>query len=136
MGKPLQRLEHIGIAVRSLDHSIPVFEQLLGYSCYKIEEVADQGVRTAFFDIGGIKIELLEAIGPSSPISGFLDRNGEAVHHLAFFVDEVDQALGELKGRGIKSLDRAGRPGADGLTIAFLNPKTTGGILVEVCSKE
>lgn len=135
MSQHLNRLEHIGIAVRSLAESIPIYERLLQIGCYKIEEIANQGVRTAFFECGGFKIELLEPVVPDSPLSTFLDKYGEGLHHIAFLVDNLDQSLREIRDRGVKLLDRSGRPGADGLSIAFLNPKFTGSVLVEICSR-
>lgn len=133
MTQSFERIEHVGIAVRSLDASIPIYERVLGVSCYKIEEVFDQRVRTAFFDIGGVKLELLEPIGDDGPLTKFLETRGEGVHHLAFHVGSVTDAIQSLKNRGVRMLNSEGAPGADGLSIAFLNPKSTGGLLIEVC---
>jgi methylmalonyl-CoA/ethylmalonyl-CoA epimerase len=133
VSQSFERIEHVGIAVRSLDRSIPIFERLLGVPCYKIEDVIDQRVRTAFFDVGGVKVELLEPIGNEGPLTAFLEARGEGVHHLAFHVNSVTDAIHSLKSRGVRMLNSEGTPGADGLSIAFINPKSTGGLLVEVC---
>jgi len=128
-------IEHIGIAVKSLDESIPFYEKILGSKCYSIEEIKDQKVRTAFFKIGPTKIELLEATDPESPIGKFLEKKGEGVHHLAFAVENADAALNEAKEAGIELIDKQSRKGAEGLNIGFLHPKSTKGVLMEFCSK-
>ena len=130
----LSHIEHLGIAVKSLDEAIPYYENILGLKCYAIEEVADQKVRTAFFKVGQTKIELLEATCPESTIAGFIEKRGEGIHHLAFAVaDGVANALTEVEGKGIRLIDKAPRKGAEGLNIAFLHPKSTGGVLTELC---
>jgi methylmalonyl-CoA/ethylmalonyl-CoA epimerase len=128
-------IEHIGIAVKSLKDSIPFYEKLLGTKCYSIEEVKDQRVKTAFFLIGQTKIELLESTDPEGPIGRFLEKKGEGIHHLAFAVGNADNALNEAKELGIELIDKQSRKGAEGLNIGFLHPKSTKGILIELCSK-
>jgi methylmalonyl-CoA/ethylmalonyl-CoA epimerase len=132
----LTHIEHLGIAVKSLEEAIPYYEKVLGLKCYAIEEVADQKVKTAFFKIGQTKIELLEPTSPESTIAGFLEKRGEGIHHMAFAVaDGVANALAEVEGKGIRTIDKAPRRGAEGLDIAFLHPKSTGGVLTELCEK-
>jgi len=131
-----KNIEHLGIAVKSLEVSIPIFEKLLGTNCYAIENVEDQHVKTAFFLVGQIKIELLEATSPVSPIGNFIAKNGEGLHHIALAVDSTDEALNNAKEEGFRLIDRVSRKGAEGLNIGFLNPKKTSGVLVEFCSKE
>jgi len=128
-------IEHIGIAVKSLDESIPFYEKILGTKCYSVEEVKDQRVRTAFFMIGQTKIELLESTDPEGPIGKFLEKKGEGIHHLAFAVDNADAALNEAREAGIELIDKQSRKGAEGLNIGFLHPKSTKGVLMELCSK-
>lgn len=127
-------IEHIGIAVKDLQSSIAFFEKLLGTPCYAVEEVADQKVRTAFFRIGQTKIELLESMTPDGPIGKFIEKRGEGVHHLAFAVPDVAGALQEAQTAGLQLIDAQPRKGAEGLTIAFLHPKSTNGVLTELCS--
>jgi methylmalonyl-CoA/ethylmalonyl-CoA epimerase len=127
-------IEHIGIAVKSLEDSIAFYESVLGLKCYAIENVVDQHVRTAFFKIGDIKIELLESTNSDGPISSFINKRGEGLHHIAYKVESVSMALNELKGSGVKLIDQSERIGAEGLLIAFLNPKSTYGALTELCS--
>ncbi|MCL2561224.1 MAG: methylmalonyl-CoA epimerase [Rikenellaceae bacterium] len=126
-------IEHIGIAVRSLDEAIPYWENILGLKCYKIEEVADQKVRTAFFKVGDAKIELLEATSPESTVAKFIETRGEGFHHLAFAVENIESALTEAEEKGVRLIDKEPRKGAEGMTIAFLHPKSTGGVLTEFC---
>ncbi|MEI6889885.1 MAG: methylmalonyl-CoA epimerase [Bacteroidales bacterium] len=128
-------IEHIGIAVKSLAESIPFYEKILGTKCYSIEEVKDQKVRTAFFIIGPTKIELLESTDPEGPVGKFLEKKGEGFHHLAFAVENADDALNEAKEAGIELIDKHSRKGAEGLNIGFLHPKSTQGVLMELCSK-
>ncbi|GAB4325097.1 MAG: methylmalonyl-CoA epimerase [Bacteroidales bacterium] len=127
-------IEHIGIAVRSLDEAIPFYEKLLGSECYAIEEVADQKVRTAFFRVGEVKIELLEPTGPESPVAGFIEKKGEGIHHIAFAVNDAGAALSQAAEAGIRLIDEKPRKGAEGLEIGFLHPKSTMGVLMELCS--
>jgi methylmalonyl-CoA/ethylmalonyl-CoA epimerase len=128
-------VEHIGIAVRSLDEAIPFFEKLLGLRCYGIEDVSDQKVRTAFFQVGQTKIELLETTDPDGPIGKFIENRGEGIHHIAFAVPSASAALDQAKAAGVQLIDHAPRPGAEGLKIGFLHPKSTRGVLIEFCSK-
>ncbi|MFN3555040.1 MAG: methylmalonyl-CoA epimerase [Bacteroidales bacterium] len=129
----LSHIEHIGIAVENLEKSIRYYEDILGLKCYAIEEVKDQKVKTAFFMLGQTKIELLESTDPEGPIGKFIAKKGEGVHHLAFAVEGIENALEELKGKGVQLVDQNPRRGAEGLDIAFLHPKSTGGVLTELC---
>lgn len=126
-------IEHIGIAVKNLEESIAYYEQVLGLTCYAVEEVADQKVKTAFFMVGQTKIELLESTDPEGPIGKFIEKKGEGVHHLAFAVDNLENALQETAEKGIQLIDKAPRKGAEGMHIAFLHPKSTFGVLTEFC---
>lgn len=128
-------IEHIGIAVKSLDESIPFFSKLLGQECYAIEEVQEQKVKTAFFKVGQTKIELLESTDPEGPIGKFIEKKGEGIHHIAFAVDNVNTSLQEASNLGISLIDKTSRKGAEGLNIGFLHPKSTHGVLTELCSK-
>ena len=132
----LSHIEHIGIAVKNLDESIKFYEEILGLKCYAVEEVKDQKVKTAFFQIGQTKIELLESTDPEGPIGKFIEKKGPGVHHLAFAVDNVNEALNELADKGVQLIDKTGRKGAEGLNIGFLHPKSTLGVLTEICGKE
>ena len=131
----ISHIEHIGIAVKDLQTAIPYYETVLGLKCYNIEEVADQKVRTAFFMVGQTKIELLEPTSEESTIAKFLETKGEGVHHIAFAVDSVQASLDEAESKGIRLIDKAPRGGAEGLSIAFLHPKSTGSVLTEFCEK-
>ncbi|MDO8899221.1 MAG: methylmalonyl-CoA epimerase [Bacteroidales bacterium] len=126
-------IEHIGIAVKSLDSAIPYYERLLGTPCYAIEEVMDQRVKTAFFKVGQTKIELLESTDPEGPVGKFIEKKGEGIHHIAFAVSGLEAALEEVKESGIQLIDQQPRKGAEGLHIAFLHPKSTFGVLTELC---
>ncbi|MCD2423027.1 methylmalonyl-CoA epimerase [Niabella pedocola] len=128
-------IEHIGLAVRNLEESIRYWEDVFGLQCYRVEEVADQKVRTAFFKIGDTKIELLESMDAEGPVARFIEKKGEGVHHIAFAVDNINKALRDAEEKGIDLIDAAPRPGAEGLQIAFLHPKSTHGVLTELCSK-
>ena len=132
----LTHIEHVGIAVKDLATSIKYYEDVLGLKCYSIEEVKDQKVKTAFFKIGQTKIELLESTEPDGPIGKFIEKRGEGVHHIAFAVDEIEQALAEVEEKGIRLIDNKPRKGAEGLNIAFLHPKSTGGVLTEFCNNK
>ena len=129
----LTHIEHIGIAVKSLDEAIPFWEQKLGMKCYAIEEVKEQKVRTAFFKIGQSKIELLESTDPEGPIGKFIEKKGEGVQHIAFCAPGLQANLDELAASGVQLIDKAPRKGAEGLNIAFLHPKSTAGVLMELC---
>ncbi len=126
-------IEHIGIAVNSIAEAIPFYEKVLGLKCYNIEEVADQKVRTAFFMIGQTKIELLESTDPEGPIGKFIEKRGEGIHHLAYAVESIEERLREVEEAGIRLIDPEPRCGAEGLSIAFLHPKSTFGVLTELC---
>ena len=132
----LTHIEHIGIAVKSLDEAIPYYENILGLKCYAIEEVTDQKVKTAFFKAGQTKLELLEPTDSESPVAKFIEKRGEGIHHLAFAVDGVEQALEEVAEKGVRLIDKKPRSGAEGLTIAFLHPKSTFGVLTELCEEK
>lgn len=129
-------IEHIGIAVKSLSDSIPYYEEVLGLKCYSVEEVVDQKVKTAFFMVGQTKIELLEATSEESPIAKFIEKKGEGIHHLAFAMEDVAEALTHAESKGIQLIDKQPRQGAEGLMIGFLHPKSTGGVLTEFCGKK
>ena len=132
----ISHIEHLGIAVKSLDEAIPYYENILGMKCYSIEEVADQKVKTAFFKVGQTKLELLEPTSDESPIAKFIEKRGEGIHHLAFAVEDgVANALAEMEGKGVRLIDKAPRKGAEGLNIAFIHPKSTPGVLTEFCEK-
>ncbi len=127
-------IEHLGIAVASLETAIPVWEKMLGTKCYSIEEVTEQKVKTAFFKIGQTKIELLEATSEDSPIAKFIEKKGTGVHHVAFAVDNLQAELDEAAESGLQLIDKTPRKGAEGLNIAFMHPKSTLGVLTELCS--
>ncbi|MBW6500246.1 MAG: methylmalonyl-CoA epimerase [Bacteroidales bacterium] len=126
-------IEHIGIAVSNLPETIKFWENVLGLKCYNIEEVADQKVRTAFFMVGQTKIELLESTDPEGPISRFIEKRGEGIHHIAFAVRNIGEQLENAEKHGVKLIDSRPRRGAEGLDIAFLHPKSTSGVLIELC---
>lgn len=127
-------IEHIGIAVNSLAEAIPFYENAFGLKCYAVEEVVEQKVKTAFFKVGATKIELLESTDPEGPIGKFLEKRGEGVHHIAFAVEDLAASLLKIEERGVKLIDKTPRKGAEGLNIAFLHPKSTFGVLTELCS--
>jgi len=128
-------IEHIGIAVNSLEESIPYYEKVLGLECYAVEEVKDQKVKTAFFMVGQTKIELLESTDPEGPIGKFIEKKGAGIHHLAFAMQDVAGALKQAEENGIRLIDKEPRKGAEGLNIGFLHPKSTHGVLTEFCGK-
>ena len=132
----INNIEHIGIAVKNLEEAIAYYENILGLTCYAIEEVEDQKVKTAFFMVGEIKIELLEATSEDSPIAKFIKKKGEGMHHLAFAVNGLNSLLPELESKGIQLIDKQPRKEAEGMSIAFLHPKSTFGVLTELCEKE
>ncbi|MBO5656494.1 MAG: methylmalonyl-CoA epimerase [Rikenellaceae bacterium] len=129
----ISHIEHLGIAVKSLEEAIPYYEQVLGLKCYNIEEVADQKVKTAFFKVGQTKIELLEPTSEDSTIAKFIEKRGQGVHHVAFAVEGIEGALAEAESKEVALIDKTPRKGAEGLTIAFLHPKSTQGVLTELC---
>jgi methylmalonyl-CoA/ethylmalonyl-CoA epimerase len=128
-------IEHIGIAVKSIEDSRKYYEDVLGLKCYAVEEVADQRVKTAFFMVGQTKLELLETTDPEGPIGKFIEKKGEGIHHIAFAAYDLQKSLNVLKEKGIKLIDENPRAGAEGLNIAFLHPKSTHGVLTELCEK-
>lgn len=132
----VSHIEHIGIAVNSLDEAIPYYEKVLGLKCYAVEEVTDQKVKTAFFKVGDTKIELLESTDPEGPVGKFIANKGQGIHHLAFAVDNVNEALQGAEEAGIRLIDKTSRKGAEGLNIGFLHPKSTLGVLTEFCSEK
>jgi len=129
----ISHIEHIGIAVKSLEESIPFYEKVLGLKCYNIEEVKDQKVKTAFFMVGQTKIELLESTDPEGPIGKFIEKKGEGIHHIAFAVKGIEEQLKRMEEQGVTLIDKTPRKGAEGLDIAFLHPKSTLGVLTELC---
>jgi len=132
----ITHIEHIGIAVKSLDEAIPFYENILGLKCYNVEEVKDQKVKTAFFMVGQTKIELLESTDPEGPIGKYIEKKGEGVHHIAYAVDKIEDQLKTAEEKGINLIDKAPRKGAEGLDIAFLHPKSTHGVLTELCENK
>ena len=128
-------IEHIGIAVKNLEESIPFWETILGTKCYAVEEVKDQKVKTAFLLVGQTKVELLESTDPEGPIERFLEKKGEGVHHIAFAVENSTEALKKAEENGMSLIDKVSRKGAEGMNIGFLHPKSTHGVLIEFCSK-
>jgi len=131
----MDKIEHIGIAVKDLEASNVLFEKLLGVPHYKIEEVASEGVKTSFFKSGPNKIELLEATKPDSPIAKYLEKQGEGIHHVAFAVEDIVSEMERLKGEGFVVLNETPKKGADNKLVAFLHPKGTNGVLVELCQE-
>ena len=130
----ISRIEHLGIAVPSIEEALPYFENVLGLKCYNIEEVADQKVKTAFLKCGEVKLELLEPTSPESTIQKWHDKGNHGVHHVAFCIEDgVANALAECGENGVHVIDKAPRKGAENLNIAFLHPKSTQGILTELC---
>lgn len=126
-------IEHIGIAVANLDEAIDFYENVFGLKCYNIEEVPEQKVRTAFFKLGETKIELLESTDPEGPVGKFIEKRGEGIHHLAFAVTDLEEKLTRAQKSGVRLIDTTPRRGAEGLHIAFLHPKSTFGVLTELC---
>ena len=129
----LTHIEHLGIAVKSIEECLPYYEGVLGLKCLKIEEVPDQKVKTAFFKIGQAKLELLEPTSPDSTIAKFIEKKGEGIHHLAFATPDVQACLNEVAAKNVQLIDKAPRRGADGMDIAFLHPKSTCHVLTELC---
>ena len=126
-------IEHIGIAVKNLEESIKYYEEVLGLECYNIEEVKEQKVKTAFLKVGDTKIELLESTDPEGPIGKFIEKKGEGIHHIAFAVKDIESQLKHAEEKGVRLVDTTPRKGAEGLDIAFLHPKSTFGVLTELC---
>jgi methylmalonyl-CoA/ethylmalonyl-CoA epimerase len=132
----VKKIEHIGIAVKNLEQAIQTFEKLLGTKCYKIEEVEDQKVRTAFLKVGETKIELLEATSQDSPIAKFLEKRGEGIHHIAFEVQNLENKLLELRELNFQLIDEKPKIGAEEFLIAFVHPKSVNGVLIEFCQTQ
>src|SRR5688572_13128211 len=131
----MQKIEHIGIAVKDLSTSIPLFEKLLSTPCYKKEQVESEKVNTAFFKVGESKIELLESMEPNGVIARFLEKKGEGVHHIAFDVEDIATEMARLKKEGFELLNEQPKPGADNKLVCFLHPKHTRGVLIELCQE-
>lgn len=131
----MKKIEHIGIAVSNLEESSIIYEKLFGAPAYKQEEVASEGVKTAFFKSGPNKIELLEGTNPESPIAKFIAKKGEGIHHIAFDVDDIVSEIERLKKEGFIILNETPKKGADNKLIAFLHPKSTNGVLIELCQE-
>lgn len=130
----ISRIDHLGIAVQSIEEALPFYEEVLGLKCYAIEEVADQKLKTAFLKVGEVKLELLEPTSPESAVAKFMEKGGKGVHHVAFAIEDgVANALVECEGKGVRLIDKTPRPGAEHMNIAFLHPKTTAGVLTELC---
>lgn len=132
----ITHIEHIGIAVKSLEEAIPFYEETLGLKCYNVEEVKDQKVKTAFFKVGQTKIELLESTDAEGPIGKFIEKRGEGVHHIAYAVEQIEDQLKKVEEKGVRLIDKTPRKGAEGLDIAFLHPKSTFGVLTELCENK
>ncbi len=132
----VSHIEHLGIAVKSLDEAIPYWENIIGLKCYAIEEVPDQKVRTAFFMLGQTKIELLEPTSEESTIAKFIENRGIGIHHMALACENIEEQLADAEAHGIRLIDKTPRKGAEGMTIAFLHPKSTQGILTELCENK
>ena len=131
----MQKLEHIGIAVKNLDQSNKLFAKLLGRKHYKVEEVNSEGVKTSFFEIGGVKIELLEASRPDSPVARFIEKRGEGIHHLAFEVSDLTESLKTYTQEGFQVINQQPKQGADNKMVCFLHPKSTQGVMIELCQE-
>lgn len=131
----MKKIEHIGIAVNDLEAGNDLYKKLLGSAHYKIEEVASEGVRTSFFQAGPNKIELLEATTATSPIARFLEKKGEGIHHIAFAVEDIVAEMARLKEEGFTLLNEIPKKGADNKLVAFVHPKTAGGVLIELCQE-
>ena len=129
----MEKLEHIGIAVKNMEESNALFAALLGQEHYKIESVESEGVRTSFFRVGGVKIELLEATRQDSPIAKFIEKKGEGIHHLAFAVTDIAQSIQSFQKKGFEVINEIPKMGADNKMICFLHPKSTGSVLIELC---
>lgn len=131
----MRKVEHIGIAVKNLEVSNLIFEKLLGAAPYKFEDVESEGVSTSFFNVGPNKIELLAATNPDSPIAKFIDKKGEGIHHIAFDVEDIVLEIARLKTEGFIVLNETPKKGADNKLVAFLHPKSTNGVLIELCQE-
>ena len=132
----MKKIEHIGIAVKDISASNELFAKLFGEQHYKVEEVESEGVKTSFFKIGENKIELLEATKENSPIAKFIEKRGEGIHHIAFDVENIEEEIKRLKKEGFVVLNDTPKKGADNKLVAFLHPKTTNGVLIELCQED
>lgn len=132
----MNKIEHIGIAVKNLDEAIQTYTELLGTSCYKTEDVESEGVKTAFFQVGESKIELLEATSETSPIAKFIEKKGEGIHHIAFDVTNIQESMADLASKGFQLLNEVPKNGADNKLVAFVHPKSSNGVLVELCQEK
>lgn len=132
----LKKINHVGIAVKSLDEALPFYRDNLGMALEGIEEVAGQQVRVAMLEIGESKVELLEPTEPDSPVARFLEKNGSGIHHIAYEVEDIEAAIARLEGEGARMIDRTPRSGAHGALIAFIHPKSSNGVLTELCQAE
>lgn len=131
----ITHIEHIGIAVENLEQAVEFYERVFGLKCYATEEVAEQKVKTAFFKVGQTKIELLESTDPEGAVGKFITTRGQGIHHLAFAVENVGEALQKAESNGVRLIDKEPRKGAEGLSIGFLHPKATFGVLTELCAE-
>ena len=132
----MNKIEHIGIAVKDIASSDELFRKLFGRAAYKMESVKSEGVKTSFFKLGPNKIELLEATSPDSPIAKFIEKKGEGIHHIAFDVDDIEAEIARLKDEGFELINDTPKDGADNKLIAFLHPKSTNGVLIELCQEK
>lgn len=132
----MNKIEHIGIAVKDIKKSNELFRKLFGSSAYKLEEVKSEGVKTSFFKTGPNKIELLEATNPESPIAKFIEKKGEGIHHIAFEVDDIEAEITRLKNEGFQLINDVPKAGADNKLVAFLHPKSSNGVLIELCQEK
>ena len=132
----IKKIEHIGIAVKNLEQSNALFTKLFGKAQYKIESVESESVKTSFFMLGETKVELLEASNESSAIARFIEKKGEGIHHIAYEVDNIDEEMKRLKAEGFEILNTQAKDGADNKRICFLHPKSTNGVLVELCQEK
>ena len=132
----MKKIEHVGIAVKNLEESNALFSTLFGVENYKVEPVESEGVSTSFFQVGPNKMELLEATNPDSPIAKFIEKKGEGIHHIAFEVDDIHAEIKRLKNEGFRMIHNVPKDGADNKLIAFLHPKATNGVLIELCQEK
>lgn len=132
----MKKIEHLGIAVTNLEESIALYEKLLNTPCYKIEEVGSEFVKTAFFKIGDSKIELVAATDAQSPIAKYIEKRGQGIHHVAFDVENIEEEIERLEKEGFQLIQQTPKDGADNKIIAFLHPKSSGGMLVELCQEK
>ncbi|WP_240377618.1 methylmalonyl-CoA epimerase [Bacillus piscicola] len=131
-----KKIDHIGIAVKSIEEHLPFYEEVLGLTLLKVEEVESQKVKVAFIEIGSSKLELLEPLADTSPIASFIEKKGEGIHHIALGVSDINQRLEEIRQDGIQTLSEEAYKGAGGADVAFLHPRSTGRVLYEFCEKK